>query len=106
MAYVLPETHKRELRAALDAAGWDIELEEPPTEVWWINELWRVRSRFRPVGVEAFVAIVGGPDGDGNRHRGASHVTVGPMPTSWQNFEKIPSFELSKRWPDERKGIV
>jgi hypothetical protein len=106
VAYVIPHNHKRELRAALETAGWDIEPADAPTEAWWMDELWLVRSKFRPVGVEAFVAFVGGPDGVGERHPGASHVTVGPVPTSWQTQEGIPSFQLSKNWSQERTRIV
>ena len=106
MAYVIPVHHKRELRAALDVAGWDIEPAEAPTDAWWMHELWRVRSKFRPVGVEVFVAFVGGPDGVGDRHPGAHHVTVGPVPTSWQNREGLSRFQLSENWPQERTRLV
>lgn len=106
MAYIIPHNHKRELRAALGSAGWDVQQLDAPTEAWWMDELWCVRSKFRPVGVETYIAFVGGPDGAGDRHPGASHVTVGPIPTSWQNWEGLLSFKLSKNWSREQKRLV
>jgi hypothetical protein len=106
MTYIIPYNHKRDLRAALESAGWGIELVEPPAEAWWMHELWQVRSRFRPVGFETFVAFVGGPDGAGEPHPGASHITVGPIPTSWQNSANLPSFALSKNWQSEQKRLI
>jgi hypothetical protein len=100
-----PVRHKNDLRAALEAAGWDVEVVEHDTFAWWMHELWRITSRWRPSGVSGFVAFVGSPWPDGLASPGADHVAIGPQPPeNWQGGE-VTRFEL-RPWPEQIQGII
>lgn len=106
MSYVIPHNHKRDLRAALGSQGWDVAEVEADSSAWWMNELWLIKSTWRPVGVEAFVAFVGGPDGNGNPEEGANHVAIGAAPPEHWFGEGIARVGLTPDWPAKLKSIV
>lgn len=106
MAFVIPHNHKRELRAAFASHGWEVTAAEADPLAWWINELWLIKSEWQPVGFQLFVAFVGGPDGSGNPHEGADHVTVGAAPPEHWFGGDITRVTLTPDWPARQKGIV
>jgi hypothetical protein len=106
MSFVIPDAHKVDLRAALEAQGWDVEAVESAADAWWMNELWRIRSRWRPVGVELFVSFVGDRMDDRRPPRRVEDIGVGREAVSRVSAENIERFALHPDWPAQLLKIV
>jgi hypothetical protein len=61
----------RKLEATLDQHGWHVEVQSEDAD-WWVDERWRVRSTWSPVGFTVHVTFLVDPQHDGPRSKGAA----------------------------------
>jgi hypothetical protein len=106
MGNTIPHTQKLDLRAAFNADGWDVEPIEPAPSAWWLNELWRLRSRWRPVGATLFVSFCADPDAEGDPPAKVWSVGIGAMPATYFYDRELFEFGLSPGWPRQLPDIV
>jgi hypothetical protein len=101
-----PTHHKADLRAALSNAGWDVERIEGLPSAWWINELWRLQSRWRPVGRELWLTFLGDPMEMADPPKRVTGIAVGEAPAADRFGRDLDCFDLSLNWPDEKARIL
>jgi hypothetical protein len=106
MPFLDPASHKVDLRAALEAEGWDVEIIESAAHAWWMNELWRLRSRWRPVGAELFVSFVVDPTDERRPRRRVFVIGVGREPAENWHATNVERFDLAPNWPAKRARLV
>jgi hypothetical protein len=101
-----PAAHKLDLRAALEAQGWEVEVVESAAEAWCMHELWRARSRWRPVGATLFVSLVGDQGEERRPPQRVGDVAVGRAPLSDIHACNAARFPLAPYWPAQLANIV
>jgi hypothetical protein len=106
MPFLDPASHKVDLRAALEAEGWDVEIVESAADAWWMNELCRLRSRWRPVGAELFVSFIGDPLDEHRPPRRVYQIGVGREPAEDWHAANVACFALAPDWPAKRASLI
>jgi len=92
------------LRSALESSGWNVERVE--SKHWWLNELWRLTSVWRPNGKTVYVGFLVDPMSDASspKHIWAVVITGEQPPERLQ--EGRTQIRLRPRWPERLKEIV
>jgi hypothetical protein len=106
MPIIDPANHKADLRAALSDVGWEVEQVEGPPSSWWINELWRIRSMWRPVGRELWLTFLGDPMEMADPPKRVGSVVIGDAPAVDARGTGLDNFNLSPNWPQEKARIL
>ena len=89
----------------LENSGWKVERVE--FERWWLNELWRVTSVWRPNGMTVFVGFLA--DGQIDDVSDPKHiwaVWISRKQPSQRLQEEGEIIRLRPRWPERLKEIV
>jgi hypothetical protein len=58
------------LAELLGSAGWDVETRYDSELEWWADEIWIIRSRWRPTDFHLYLTFLVDPMHDGNRSKG------------------------------------
>jgi hypothetical protein len=106
MPFVDPAAYKLDLRAALEAEGWEVERAEPAPDAWWMNELWRIRSRWRPVGATLYVTFIGDRQEERIPPKRVGEIGVGREPVRAVIHDEVERFHLTRDWPGQMARIV
>lgn len=106
MAFTIPDKQKLDLHAALVAEGWNIEQIEPAPNAGWMNELWRIRSRWRPVGATLFVSFCGDPQDERDPPERVGTIGIGSAPARYFYDHDLVEFVISPGWPRQLPEIL
>jgi len=70
--------HKKAvLTKLLESNGWCVEAREDSDVEWWADELWQIRSTWRPTDYELYLTFLVDPLYDGNRSKGQAVWALG-----------------------------
>jgi hypothetical protein len=106
MPFVHPENHQRDLRTRLEMQGWEIEQVEPEASQWWLHTLWRIRSRWRPAGLTAWLAFIRDPmEPDSGK---CYAIALGRARPGRLHDREQPDerFGLSPNWDEELERVI
>lgn len=81
----------------LEMKGWEITDVQTENLEWWADEIWKLRSRWSPEGVSAFLTLLVDPQHDGNRKKGQFVWGVGcssEYPTSRTEAQQVGSISM------------
>ncbi|MGE0046780.1 MAG: hypothetical protein AB7J28_12255 [Hyphomonadaceae bacterium] len=97
MAFIQADALKIALRSALEESGWRVERVESAADAWWMNELWRLQSLWRPRGAEVFVSFIGDPGWDGpHPPKRIGNVGVGRCPAEDYSGRGVDRFNAQR----------
>lgn len=97
---------KADLQAELERTGWRVE--RRADDAWWIHEIWRLTSTWRPVGATAFVILLIDPQAE-PEERDVSSVwaaAVAPYRPIDRLRAENSAIRVRPRWPERLKEIV
>jgi len=64
------KTPRQKLEDRLEAEGWELEQAHTTGLEWWADEIWQLKSRWKPTGTAAFITLLVDPQFDGLRKKG------------------------------------
>ena len=74
--------HKKAvLTELLESNGWVVETREESDLEWWADEMWMIRSTWRPTDYELFLTFLVDPMHDGHRSKGQAVWALGVTET-------------------------
>jgi hypothetical protein len=98
------EPDKVALRAALESAGWRVQLVEH--DEWWVHECWRITSTWRPVTAQAYVTLLVDPQAPKSAVGSVWAIALShDLPRDRIETGRV-DIRTSPRWPDRKAEIV
>ena len=74
--------HKKAvLTELLESNGWCVVTREESDLEWWADEVWKIRSTWRPIDLEFYLTFLVDPLHDGNRSKGQAIWALGVTQT-------------------------
>ena len=91
------KTPHQKIEDYLTVEGWDIEEILSNDLEWWADEIWKLKSRWSPIGKKAFITFLVNPMHEGNRIKGQAVWGVGScgnLPDSLEDAQSIGCISL------------
>ena len=91
------KTPKQKLEDWLTSFGWELKQVHEDDLEWWADEIWELRSTWRPNGTSAFVTFLVDPQWDAYRKKGQAIWGIGGcghFPRSRAEAEEISTMSI------------
>ena len=90
-------------------AGWALENREFSDLEWWADELWLIRSTWRPTDYRLFLTFLVDPSHEGNRAKGQAVWSLGASrekPDLTRGLEFLVEVSLKTKFKERIKQFV
>ena len=103
------KTPKQKLIDLLICHGWDIEELDDDNLEWWADEMWLLKSHWRPQNKIAYITALVDPQHDGIRRKGESVWAYGlseDIPTTSNEAQMLATACFGKAFKNDMESLV
>ncbi len=100
-------TQRNEIEAALSETGWRLAERQTPNE-WWVDELWKLESVWRPQGRRAYLIFLVDPQWDEPRRFGEAVWAIAVAKTQPEDLRDLDSDQtvpIRPRWERKHEAL-